>query len=61
MGGEALSPAKARFPSIVECHSGEAGRGWVVGEGTTLIEEGGWVMGYRVYGQENGKGITKKE
>jgi hypothetical protein len=39
MGGEALGPVKALWPSVGECQGGEARvDGWVW---TTLIEEGG--------------------
>jgi hypothetical protein len=32
MGGEALGPVKASYPSLVECQDGEAGVGEWVGE-----------------------------
>jgi hypothetical protein len=55
MGGEALGPVKAQYPSVGELEGREAGVGqW----GNTLIEEGGEDIGWGVWNGESVKGIT---
>jgi hypothetical protein len=53
MGGEALGPVKASFPSLRECKVGKAGMvsRWV----NTLIVAGGGKMGYAGCRGETGK------
>jgi hypothetical protein len=60
IGGEALGPVKAWFPSVGECQGGEVGvGGWVGGSRSRLIEAGGGGLGERVSrGEATRKGKT---
>jgi hypothetical protein len=56
MGGEALRPGKAQYPSVVECQGGDAGVGGWVGEHPHRSMGGR--MGEGFSGGKNGKEIT---